>query len=256
MISEKKVLVNNLLINYKFSPVLGSKANILILHGWRSSSDVFVGLIRYLNENGYSVLAPDLPAFGKSEIPKVDFNNDFLMDTVLKLANKIEFKPDILLGHSNGGAISTKIVLYGKLNIQKLVLVCSAGIRDKRLKKSVLKYASKVVKPIFKPSFMQPIRKKIYKLINSSDYLESAYIQESYKNIISEDLTEDFKKLSVTTQIIWGENDKETPLYYGKLLNQYIESSKFDVVKNVGHFPFLDNPTEFNKILLGFLNHE
>lgn len=256
MITEKKILVNNILINYKFSPVLGSKGNVLILHGWRSSSDVFVGLIRFLNDNDYTVLVPDLPAFGKSEVPKVDFDNDYLMDTVLKLMNKIEFQPDYILGHSNGGAISTKIVLYGKLNIQKLILVCSAGIRDKRLKKTVFKYISKVVKPIFKPKFMQGLRKQIYKAINSSDYLESEYIQESYKNVISEDLTEEFKKVKIPTSIIWGENDKETPMYYARTLYQNMSSSKLDVIKDVGHFPFVEKPSEFNTILLNFLKDE
>lgn len=256
MITEKKILVNNVLINYKISEVENSIANILILHGWRSSSDVFTDLINFLNKNQYSVLVPDLPAFGKSEIPSEKFDNEYLKDSVLELTEKINFRPSIIFGHSNGGAISTKIILSEKLNIKKLVLICSAGIRDKRAKKIILKNVSKIVKPLFKPKFMQGLRKQIYKMLNSSDYLESSYIQESYKNVIEEDFTEQFKQLKVSTQIIWGQNDKETPLYYAELLNKYIKNSKLEIITDSAHFPFLERIDEFNSILIKFLKDE
>jgi pimeloyl-ACP methyl ester carboxylesterase len=61
------------------------------------------------------------------------------------------------------------------------------------------------------------------------------------------------RKLSAPTLVLWGSADTVTPLWQGQKLVTIIPNSVLMVMDNVGHIPYIENPEEFNRILLGFL---
>jgi pimeloyl-ACP methyl ester carboxylesterase len=137
--------------------------------------------------------------------------------------------------------------------ISKVVLVDSAGFAMDASKKIFTKAAAKIVKPFFKPKFMQPLRKKIYQKIGAEDYLATPELQKTFVNVTGEDLSNDMKKIQAPTLIIFGENDKVTPVTYGELMKFLIPNSKCRVLKGAGHFSFLDKPEEFAEALKDFI---
>ena len=78
-------------------------------------------------------------------------------------------------------------------------------------------------------------------------------MQESFKKIVSEHLDYALDKIENQTLIIFGEKDTETPLYMAKRLNAGIKNSKLKIIKNAGHFCFIDKPFEFNDCVREFL---
>ena len=61
------------------------------------------------------------------------------------------------------------------------------------------------------------------------------------------------KKISIPTLLIFGENDKETPVYMAKRFNRLIKNSKLHILKNTGHFCFLNQPEVFYDLVIHFL---
>ncbi|MFT4699317.1 MAG: pimeloyl-ACP methyl ester carboxylesterase, partial [Flavobacteriaceae bacterium] len=53
---------------------------------------------------------------------------------------------------------------------------------------------------------------------------------------------------------LWGENDLWIPLDNGKRMNSLLENSKLVVIKNSGHVPMEENPTESLKLFFDFIN--
>ena len=70
-----------------------------------------------------------------------------------------------------------------------------------------------------------------------------------------EDLTHLFSKIKKQVLIIWGRDDKVTSLDDGELMNKLIPKSKLVVLEKAGHFSFLDQPKEFSKALINFINN-
>jgi len=68
-----------------------------------------------------------------------------------------------------------------------------------------------------------------------------------------EDLSTFFSKIKNQVLIIWGEDDKITPLDDGKLMNKLIPKSKLIIFEKAGHFCFLDQPDEFVRELIKFI---
>ncbi|MDQ7022673.1 MAG: alpha/beta fold hydrolase [Candidatus Gracilibacteria bacterium] len=163
-------------INYKeFGEKDSNFGDILILHGWGGKSDSWVEVAELLSEKGFRVIIPDLPGFGKTEMHKVYTLSDY-SKLIEEFCKKLKLENIILWGHSNGGAISITLENRGKLNIERLVLNNSAGIRnDKKrsFKRKILKKVLNNLKFLKKIFIFKKIRILFYKAIGGHDYLNA-----------------------------------------------------------------------------------
>lgn len=249
----KQVILNEHLVSYSSSVVDENinSLNVIFIHGWLSNSDVWHHLMHALNKANINSYALDLPGFGKSQIPSIDVDNNFYASVVESFINKLGLSNIVLVGHSNGGAIATKLSVSSN-NVKKLVLIDSSGIRKKTIKKKVLSFIAKIVKPVFKIKILSGFRKNIYKVMGSSDYINSKYLGNTFNNIVSEDISSLFQKIKIPTLIFWGNTDTDTPLNYAKFINKSINGSELIIVEG-GHYPFLDKPEVVINSLIKFI---
>ena len=234
-----------------------SFADILILHWWGGKSDSWVEVAKKISEKWFRVIVPDLPWFWKTEITKV-YNLSDYAQLVEEFAKKLKLENIILWGHSNWWAISITLENRWKLDIDRLVLNNSAGIRNdkkrslkRKLFKKVLKYF-KFLKKIF---IFKKIRILFYKAIGWHDYLnaeKSPHLKQTYLNMISSDLSEKIKEIKKDTLIIWWELDTYTPLSDWTFMRNNIVNSKMVVLDKETHWIHLKNP---DRLVETFLNN-
>lgn len=247
---NKQIITNKHLINYHQPTSKGGKT-LLFLHGWRCDSSIWKGVADLFKDDNFSIYLLDLPGFGGSDVPRSAFSLEDYADTVAGFIRKLELKNVTLVGHSVGGRIAIKLVAMKPELIDKLVLVDSAGFIQKRVGHESL---AKVVKPFFKPSFMQGPRKWVYKKIGAEDYMVRPELKETFLNIINEDLSDQLPLIKKPTLIVWGEEDRDTPIEFAKKMNKEIKGSKLVAFPGAGHYSFLDKPSDFCKELLKFIN--
>ena len=77
----------------------GQGQAILILHGWLGLSDHWMSGAKFLSEQGYNVIVPDIPNHGRS-FHTEDFSFDELADILYSFCITQGFEDPILLGHS------------------------------------------------------------------------------------------------------------------------------------------------------------
>jgi pimeloyl-ACP methyl ester carboxylesterase len=249
MLQKKNIIIQGLNIEYLQSENVDKSKTLLFLHGWGSRALHFDKIL----ENCESWLAVDLPGFGGSEAPKTAWSLADYSAFIQDFLQKLGIEDPILAGHSFGGSIGIKYCASGN-KCQKLILIGSAGIRRKSAKNYGLLVIAKILKIFFflpfLRNFKESVRQYFYEKIGSEDYLNAGILRETYKKIINEDLTKDLEKISVPTILIWGENDKSTPLADGRLMQSLIKNAKLLVIPKAGHFAFLDNKKEFGEIFL------
>jgi pimeloyl-ACP methyl ester carboxylesterase len=243
-----QVIINNLVINYK---ILGSgRTNLLLLHGWGCDLNIFKQLIQKFNKNKYTIYFFDFPGFGKSQLPKDVWGVGEYAAFLKQFLEKLQINKAIILGHSFGGRVAIKFASEYSQRVQKLILVGCAGIK-KKLPKSYL-MAVKAGKAIFKLPFLKKYKNKVLGQIGARDLASSGAMQEIFKKVVNEDLRPGAKKISAPTLLIYGINDQETPVEYGQIFNKLIPNSKLRVIKNAGHYVFLDQPDDFLAIMENF----
>jgi pimeloyl-ACP methyl ester carboxylesterase len=253
-ISNKQIIINNLLINY-YSVLPNKKTankTLVFLHGWGVDSQLWFKIIPELINKNYSLYFLDLPGFGKSQDPDTIYNVDDYKKIVYEFIKKLGLININLIGHSFGGKIAIKMAAENPIFLEKIILVNAAGITHDSRTKRIAAIIAKIIKPVFKPIFMQPLRKKFYFLIGS-EYLENIKLSKIFTKVVSEDLAHLFSYIQKPTLIIWGKNDQVTPLQDGQLMNKLISKSKLVVFEKAGHFSFLDQPKEFVKALTKYI---
>ncbi|OGE84004.1 MAG: hypothetical protein A2846_02440 [Candidatus Doudnabacteria bacterium RIFCSPHIGHO2_01_FULL_49_9] len=245
---EKQVVVAGQLVNYLTNDLQDPAApTVVFLHGWGASGKIWQGIMEKLEK--IYCYALDLPGFGKSELPKKAFTVADYAELVREFIGKLGLKNVALVGHSFGGRVAIKSTIAHNVAIQRLVLVAAAGFRDNSALRSTKIALAKIAKP-FVPASM---RKNLAKMFGAGDYAESGEMKQTFLNIINEDLTEGIKNISVPTLIIWGENDKETPVEFGARMHSYIPNSTFSILPGAGHYSFLDKPEGFTRVLQDFI---
>jgi len=246
---EKFIQVNNLKV---FTRIQGQGSLFLILHGWGASSESWVKVQQELSKN-FLVICPDLPGFGKSDLPDSAWDIDAYLNFVIALTEELNIEKFHLLGHSFGGRIAIKLAESFPKKLEKLILVDSAGIKPKAPSWSISLLSKFMGIFKFVPGFKIG-RKAYYKFIlRSTDYLKTTGImREIFKKIIAEDLTGCLKNIKTKTFLIWGKEDKLTPLKDGQLMNKKISNSKLDIL-NTGHSPHLIIPKIMTKKIIDFI---
>lgn len=230
--------------------IMNIKKPLVFIHGWGVSSETWESL-RYFLQNDFEIFSLDLPGFGKTPIEKIMTLKDYA-DFVYNFLIKNNISNPIVIGHSFGGAVAAKFTLLYPDKISKLILVGAAIVRQPSMKTKIFRKISGIFSPFLPPKIKMVIL-KIFGLENS-DYIaiQSPLLKETFKNIINENLLPDLPKIKIPTLVIWGNKDIETPLEQGKLIAENIPGTKLVIVKNAGHFLFLEKPTEFAKLIKEF----
>lgn len=248
---QKQAVINGLLINYYAE---GDGQPIIFLHGWRSDASVWLPLFKTLVTDSYILYALDLPGFGKSETPHKPYTLHDYASIIKTFINLIpipsSFVP-IIIGHSFGARVALKYAAENPGRAAKLVLIASGGAREKT--SGIAKLLAKIIKPLFAPRFMQPLRRKIYALFGAEDYIATPRLQKTFLNIINENILTIAETINLPTLLIWGEDDAVAPLAFGKKLHQAIRGSKLVVIPHAGHFCFIDQLEACGAAIAAFL---
>ena len=78
-------------------------------------------------------------------------------------------------------------------------------------------------------------------------------MQQTFKNIVNEDLTLYLSSIETETLIIWGKKDQDTPLKNAIKINNLIKDSALIVFPEGTHFSYLQYPLLTNKIIYEFI---
>ncbi len=240
--SEQRV-VQDLLVNY-YVRGKGSRRTLLFLHGWRAEAALWLPVLEKF-ETGDAVYCLDLPGFGGSELPPKAYAVGDYADMVSVFVDDLKLKNVILVGHSFGGRVAMKIAARQPKFLQGIVLVDSAGFVDVTKMKQVKRMVAKILRPVFRRDALKDLRRYIYRMMGSEDYVATPELRETYLKAISEDLSYDMTRIAVPAGIIWGERDKETPLSFAHRMKELIPRAALAVIPRAGHFSFLDDPAKF-----------
>lgn len=226
-----------------------------LLHGWGGSTESLKKLEELFKLSGDLVHNLEYPGFGNLKEIDEAMNLDDYADYLSKKIQELNtgHRPVVLVGHSFGGKIILKLLSRQNISVFKTFIVNASGIKPKLSFKSIIFKRMTILKFLLKNSL---VRKLFYKLIvRESDYVKtSGKLKETFKNVINEHLDDKLKQIQSDVVIIWGENDKVTPLYMAKKLKSEIINSKLYIIKGASHSLPLKQPEEVFKIIQSEIN--
>lgn len=214
--------------------------SIYILHGWTYSIDKWQPFVDLLKSQGYKVKLLPIPGLTQP-LDQVWTLNDYI--SWLKTNLEEETETVILLGHSNGGRIALAFTAQFPEKISRLILVDSAGIYHQELPLQFKRFIFGLFARIGQKLTSSPtLRRLLYRLAGETDYYKANSIMRQTMINLSLDLTPILSRVSVPTLIIWGSQDKITPLSDGQTMHRLIKSSTLHTVAAAKHSPQFTHP--------------
>ncbi|MEC9488056.1 MAG: alpha/beta hydrolase [Halanaerobium sp.] len=244
--------INNLKIHYHAA---GQGEPVILLHGWGGSIDSFAPVFNYLGQK-YTVYSLDLPGFGKSDRPARTWGSKEYGSFLNDFMDALGIGQATLIGHSFGGKVSICLAAAYPEKAKKLILVNSAGLIKKRPASYYVKvYTYKFLKKLLSllPFTGEKSSRRLQELFGSGDYRQAGEMRQILVKVVNEDLQPLLKNIKAPTLLIWGENDQATPPYFGRTMEREIDDAGLVILKDAGHFSYLDQLNQFLIIIDNFL---
>lgn len=81
-------------------------------------------------------------------------------------------------------------------------------------------------------------------------------MQQILVKSVNEDVKWLMPQIKAPVLLVWGENDTATPVSNGQLMEKLMLDAGLVVLKNAGHFAYLDKYNEFIIIISNFLKKD
>jgi len=242
----------------------GSGPAILLVHGLGCRGEVWINQLPLFAEH-HRVIAVDLRGFGRSSKPTEpgSYELDRFVDDLIALVEKLDIAPIHYVGTSLGGYIGQVFAIRRPDLLRSLVLCHTASVssiparvRAARLralnKKSMVHYGHLVASQALAVHVRPAVHEWLCEMVADND-------REVYTQVFNEGLGHfDVRKLvgaiRVPTMVLVGELDRVIPAAGGRKTAALIPGARLSAIAGVGHISYLEQPQEFNRAVLGFID--
>jgi pimeloyl-ACP methyl ester carboxylesterase len=257
----------------------GEGPPVVLIHGITGRSDQWEPAIEHLAAE-HMVLAPDLLGHGESAKPRGDYSLGAYASAVRDTMVALGLERATIVGHSLGGGIAMQFAYQFPERCERLVLVSSGGLGREvhPLLRAATLPGSELVLPLLTHGRVLLAGEAIGRALGflrlqaGTDLAEiargfgslgdaearSAFI-ESMRAVLDPGgqrvsaLDRLYLAESLPSLIIWGEADPVIPVAHGRAAHRAMPGSRLELLDGVGHFPQLERPFEFARLLTEFV---
>lgn len=244
---------------------LGRGFPLILLHGLGASGSAWQPNLHYLS-NYFRVLAPDLPGAGLSDSPEAGYDLEFYTGFLGDFLDYLDIDRCVLVGNSLGGAVAAAFAHRCPEKVTGLVLEDCAGLGQEvapELKPAVLNSVDRegirnLLSLLFHdPKFVFPgTIEEIFRYRQRPGAYEA--LRSAVENLLGDegqktDLTGELAQISLPTLVLWGAEDRITPLKQGIKAGELAVNGSFIVFEGCGHCPHIELAGRFNEEVAHFV---
>jgi 3-oxoadipate enol-lactonase len=246
------------------------KVTVYLLHGIYGSKDYWRYQTARLLERGYRVIAWDAPGYGLSPLPD-DFSFDVVAEAGARLIRATARERSVVFGHSMGGQITPRILGKVPERIHAAVITATIGYFGNRTKEEQEEFVRKrsappppgtdpveaqrlVVNSMFGPRSSGPEVDLVRSVAAATSPRTVQAAVKAVQAYPAEQAVAAFKAISVPTLLVAGEVDQTGHSAGMRRVADMVPGAEFAIVSGSGHYPWAENPAEFNQYLFAFLD--
>jgi pimeloyl-ACP methyl ester carboxylesterase len=221
------------------------------------------------------VIAPDLPGFGMSEMPRAEITISNYARCVEALCQHLDLGRVAVVGNSMGGFVSSEIAIRYPERVERLVLVSAAGISSASVRRAPALLAGRIAtaltvhtaarhremarRPVTRHMALALVARHPSRL--PADLAWEGLIKgggkPGFQDALRASLVYDFRdrlpEIGCPTLIVWGEKDSVISVRDAAEYERLIPDSRKLVMEDTGHVPMLERAPAFNDVLMEFL---
>jgi pimeloyl-ACP methyl ester carboxylesterase len=251
----RSVEVDGLSISYREA---GSGPDLVLLHGFLCDSRCWSRQVASL-KNCFRVVAWDAPGAGSSADPPDTFTTASYSHALARFLSAIGIERAHIVGLSWGGILAQEFYRLYPDRVRSLVLADTyAGwrgslpaaawkerlatcLRDAEGPPGVL--AAKFVPGVFTDAAPQHLRDEFSAIVSDFHPVGFRLMSLSSAEIDTRDL---LQRIDVATLLLWGSDDRRSPLPLAEQIRAAIRGSELVVIPKAGHLSNMEQPEVFD----------
>jgi pimeloyl-ACP methyl ester carboxylesterase len=258
----------------------GTGPVVVLVHGITSTSATWAKVVPYLAER-FTVVAPDLLGHGESAKPRGDYSLGAYASGIRDLLFALGHERATFVGHSLGGGVAMQLAYQFPEHCERLVLVSSGGLGREItvLLRAASLPGSELVLPLLVNEQLVGAGRFVGRLLGRAGLrvhtdvgevlrghasladgeARSAFLH-TLRTIVDArgqrvDATDRlYLAESIPFLIMWGERDPIIPAAHGRAAHGLVPGSRLELFPGAGHFPHLDDPLRFVRLLTDFID--
>jgi len=222
----------------------------------------------------HRVIAPDLPGFGESPMPREKISIRLYARILDGLLRSLGVESAVVVGNSMGGFVAAELALSYSTMVERLVLVSAAGLSIEEASRAPLLVGARVwagtatwlgargqsviTRPRARRLGLQMIVRYPEKLSPELTYeitrgAGTAGFVPAMEALLSYGFRDQLSRIEVPTLVVWGRNDMLVPRgdarEYVRLIG---DNARREMFEDTGHLTMLERPSRFNRLLAAF----
>jgi pimeloyl-ACP methyl ester carboxylesterase len=265
--------------HHVFYRAAGAGPVLVLVHGITSTSATWANVLPYLAER-FTVIAPDLLGHGESAKPRGDYSLGAYASGIRDLLIALGHERATFVGHSLGGGVAMQLAYQFPERCERLVLVASGGLGDEVswLLRAASLPGSELVLPLLVNERVLAAGRAVGRGLarvglrvhtdleevlrghaSLSDREARAAFIHTLRTIVDPlgQRVDARDRLYLASEvpflIVWGERDPIIPVAHGRQAHELVPGSRLEVFPDAGHFPHLDDPLRFVRVLVDFI---
>jgi pimeloyl-ACP methyl ester carboxylesterase len=262
-----------------FYRTAGSGPVVVLVHGITSTSSTWANVIPSLAER-FTIIAPDLLGHGESAKPRGDYSLGAYASGIRDLLIALGHERATFVGHSLGGGVAMQLAYQFPEHCERLVLVSSGGLgRDiTALLRAASLPGSELVLPLLVNERVLGAGRLVGRLLGRvglrlhtdvgevlrghaslSDGEARAAFLHTLRTIVDPwgqrvDASDRlYLAQAIPFLLVWGGRDPIIPVEHAHAAHRLVRGSRLEVFPGAGHFPHLDDPLRFVRVLTDFM---
>jgi len=241
----------------------GKGPAVLLIHAFPLHHEMWGPQIPVLSTR-FRVIAPDLRGFGQSHPPS-PWTMEEMADDLNALLDRLNVDTCSLAGVSIGGYIGFAFWSRYPKRVRQLVLCNTRARADNEMEKKgrnemiaaiqqngVSILPDRMLPRLLRPDAPQEVVGKVRTMIEAADASAAIHALTAMRDRL--DFSAALHRIQTPTMVVAGENDAIIRVEEARSMADAISGSRFVQIPDSGHLSNLENPEEFNRALLGFLN--
>ena len=257
----------------------GEGPAVLFIHGLTGSHRNWAHLVHELGAE-HRVVAPDLWGHGASAKPMGDYSLGAHAGTMRDLLDELEIDRVTVVGHSFGGGIAMQLCYLFPERVERLVLVASGGLGrsvSPLLRAATVPGAGWVL-PVIASNWVRGQGEAVGRALGHVGWHPGPDVTEIWRGFTSladADTRRAFlattrsvidpggqtvnardqlaMNFDVPTMVVWGSRDRMIPAWHATAAQKVIPGCRVELFEGAGHFPHLDEPERFAKVVSEFM---
>lgn len=252
---------------------------VLLIHGVTSSSATWDPIIPALAQHAH-VIAPDLLGHGNSDKPRADYSLGAFASGLRDLLEHLGHERVTVVGHSLGGGVAMQFAYQYFEYCERVVLVSSGGLgREVSL---ALRAATlpgvELVLPVIANTYLRNagvaasrllrrlpmrLRPSVAEVARGYATLADSPARTAFVHTLRSVVEPGGQRVSASDRlyladgraalIVWGALDTVIPVAHAHVAHAAMPGSTLEIFEQSRHFPHMDEPGRFARVLLQFL---